>query len=101
MQQGVARVLLEHPDPVNSATFSPDGTRIVTASWDKTARVWEADGSGQPSVVRGHTFIPRALVVLGVTFDVFLLHSASYAGKRQDAMTLQPEGSHMPRVEAQ
>jgi len=22
--------------------FSPDGTRIVTASWDKTARVWDA-----------------------------------------------------------
>jgi WD40 repeat protein len=26
---------------VVSAAFSPDGTRVVTASWDKTARVWD------------------------------------------------------------
>jgi WD40 repeat protein len=27
---------------VNYASFSPDGQRIVTASDDKTARVWDA-----------------------------------------------------------
>ncbi len=37
-----------------SAAFSPDGKRIVTASWDKTARVWNADGTGEPLVLRGH-----------------------------------------------
>jgi hypothetical protein len=31
---------LEHHAEVWSAAFSPDGTRVVTASSDKTARVW-------------------------------------------------------------
>ena len=30
-----------------SAAFSPDGTRVVTASWDKTARVWDV-ATGTP-----------------------------------------------------
>ena len=33
---------LEHPSIVKSAVFSPDGTRVVTASGD-AARVWDAD----------------------------------------------------------
>jgi TPR repeat protein len=31
-----------HGDYVYSAAYSPDGTRIVTASFDKTARIWDA-----------------------------------------------------------
>jgi WD40 repeat protein len=31
---------LEHQGSVNAAAFSPDGTRVVTASGDRTARVW-------------------------------------------------------------
>jgi WD40 repeat protein len=40
-------VLLRHQGPVNAASFSPDGKRIVTASTDETARVWGAR-SGEP-----------------------------------------------------
>jgi WD40 repeat protein len=32
---------LAHQGWVVSAAFSPDGTRVVTASVDKTARVWD------------------------------------------------------------
>ena len=38
---------MQHDDVVTSATFSPDGTRVVTASNDKTTRVWDA-ATGAP-----------------------------------------------------
>ena len=37
-----------------SAAFSPDGTRIVTASDDKTARIWDAATGKEIAVLRGH-----------------------------------------------
>ncbi|WP_053066163.1 CHAT domain-containing protein [Archangium gephyra] len=48
-------VLADHRDGVVDASFSPDGQWVVTASHDKTARVWRADGKGAPVVLRGHT----------------------------------------------
>ncbi len=38
----VRAVLRGHTAEVVSAMFSPDGRRVVTASWDGTARVWNA-----------------------------------------------------------
>ena len=49
------RLDLVHDDWVASAAFSPDGKRIVTASHDKTARLWDAATGlpiGQP--LKGH-----------------------------------------------
>jgi WD40 repeat protein len=43
-----------HKGPVSVASWSPDGRRVVTASEDKTAWVWNADGTGEPVVLRGH-----------------------------------------------
>ncbi|MCR4415689.1 MAG: hypothetical protein NUV77_25025, partial [Thermoguttaceae bacterium] len=46
-QSGQKLVTLQgHTDWVRSASFSPDGRRIVTASGDRTAMVWDAQ-SGQ------------------------------------------------------
>jgi len=37
--RGVAN---SHTDWVGSAAFSPDGSRVVTASGDNTSRLWDA-----------------------------------------------------------
>src|SRR5262249_15512462 len=42
-----------HNDSVWTASFSPNGSRIVTASLDKTARIWDPSGS-EIAVLRGH-----------------------------------------------
>ena len=58
-QDGTARIrdadsgtLLEtlrgHDDAVNSRPFSPDGERVVTASEDWTARIWECGLACEP-----------------------------------------------------
>jgi WD40 repeat protein len=39
---------------LNSAAFSPDGKRIVIASDDKTARIWDAATGKEIAVLRGH-----------------------------------------------
>ena len=46
--------LAGHEDGVTSAQFSPDGTRIVTASDDKTARVWDAATGKSLATLAGH-----------------------------------------------
>jgi WD40 repeat protein len=38
---------LPHPGGVMDCAFSPDGSFIVTASWDQTIRIWDARG-GEP-----------------------------------------------------
>jgi len=43
-----------HDQGVESAAFSPDGKYIVTASYDSTARVWEATSGREVTVLRGH-----------------------------------------------
>ena len=51
------RELRGHTGVINSALFSHDGTRIVTASADYTARIWNAHTGECILILRGHTGI--------------------------------------------
>jgi WD40 repeat protein len=46
--------VIYHGSIVQSAEFSPDGLRIVTASYDNTARIWDAATGSLLTVLRGH-----------------------------------------------
>lgn len=43
-----------HTGAVYAAVFSPDGSRLATASADKTARIWNVATQRQLTVLRGH-----------------------------------------------
>ena len=46
---------------MNSAAFSHDGSRIVTASLDGTTRIWDAASAEEIAVLRGHdSFVQSA-----------------------------------------
>ena len=53
-----------HAGAIYGVTWSPDGTRIATASADKTAKLWEAASGQERLTLYGHT-----AVVGGVAFS--------------------------------
>jgi eukaryotic-like serine/threonine-protein kinase len=48
-------ILKGHTGEVWSASFSGDGRRVVTASFDSTARVWDAETGKELTLLKGHT----------------------------------------------
>ena len=44
-----------HSDAITSVTCSPDGTKIVSGSWDQTIKVWDSgvpEPSNRPSLAQ-------------------------------------------------
>jgi WD40 repeat protein len=69
-----------HNGPVADVAYSPDGSRVASASADGTIRVWNAADGGEPVVLRGH-----GGPILAVCFDPSsrFLASASEDGTAQ------------------
>ncbi|HRI65878.1 MAG TPA: protein kinase [Polyangium sp.] len=51
---GACSAICTHPLPLTKAVWSPDEKRIVTSLDVGTMWVWNADGMGQPLILRGH-----------------------------------------------
>jgi WD40 repeat protein len=49
-----ALILRGHDGELDSADFSPDGRRVLTASRDNTARLWDAATGKEVVILRGH-----------------------------------------------
>ncbi len=55
MQKGAERMSFSPNGIVAAASFSPDASRIVTGSWDNSARVWDAETGKSVLKLEGHT----------------------------------------------
>ena len=101
------RKLQGHEADVYQVRFSPDGARVATGSFDRTARIWEA-GTGKPlATLAGHTSKILALcfspdgssIATGSedktikVWDVPASGSAAYAGASPvEAMAISADG---------
>ncbi|XXY54588.1 AAA family ATPase [Sorangium sp. So ce269] len=55
MWTGEERTLSGHSETVTACAVSPDGQRIVSASWDRTLKVWDLASGKLLSTLEGHS----------------------------------------------
>ena len=48
-------LLIGHKDAVLTVAYSPDGTRLVSGSWDNTVRIWNSRTGDLLSILNGHS----------------------------------------------
>jgi tetratricopeptide (TPR) repeat protein len=60
------RTIPAHYSAVMSVAFTPDGERLLTASWDRTARIWNPRTAEPVAPLPGHTL---AVLRIGVAPD--------------------------------
>lgn len=66
----------DHASPVTSVSYSPNGTQIISGSWDKTIKVWEASSGNLLRTIRAHddrvnsvTYSPNGKLILSGSLD--------------------------------
>jgi WD40 repeat protein len=66
-----------HSSTVNSVVFSHDSTRLASASWDRTVKVWDANSGMCLQTLEGHSSTVSSVVF---SHDSMRLASASHDG---------------------
>ena len=44
-----------HSGPVSIVTFSPDGSKVVSVSWDNTIKMWNAPSGQKGLTIKSHS----------------------------------------------
>jgi WD40 repeat protein len=68
------KILTGHADPAYSAVYTPDGSKLVTGSFDKTLRLWDLNSSTTLRSMAGHTGL---VLCVAITKDGSRLASGS------------------------
>lgn len=100
-----------HTGPVNGFAFSPDGTRFITASGDRTLRLWDAHSGAQLAVLARAdsalftcAFSPdgRRIACAGIGGEILILNGTTGSsvtpllhGGGVTAVTFSPDGGFL------
>ena len=104
-----SHILSGHEGWINSVAFSPDGSKIVTGSEDRTIRIWDIQGIPvgepirSPSKVRVAVFSPDGWRVASLSWDEIArqwdVRTGTSFGKplpaRDIAVAYSPDGCHI------
>ena len=53
--EGCLRTLSGHTDSVFAVAIAPDGVKAISASWDKTLKIWDTETGTEVRTLTGHT----------------------------------------------
>ncbi|MGH7502819.1 MAG: toll/interleukin-1 receptor domain-containing protein [Longimicrobiales bacterium] len=91
-----AAVLRGHRGPILDAVFSADGSRIVTASYDGTVRIWRGELREDPEVARA---VAGAALAAKDAAGLFIAMAGHDGGIRTiDAVTLETSAVAVPGI---
>ncbi len=83
-QQPKLMLPIGHTGSINSANFSPDGKKIVTTSWDKTAKIWDVQTGKLIANLVGHSEEVKS-AIFSSDGKKILTFSQDYTAKIWDA----------------
>ena len=88
--------LRPHDDLVNAVAYGPRGEQVLTVTNGGTVRVWNADGSGEPLVLRNPTH--RVVAAFGPTGERLLVVANNGTARVWPLDRLRSGGSDEPLV---